>query len=205
MTRLPRGLMVAVAALAMAWPAWAQPAIPPGPGPVDPVLAHMLESGLNTVCAPFLAHPTMSAEALGGLAAKAGFKAGAADPYGPVGQPIRGAPPAISFHASSTTAPDAPTVVLHLTPGPVTCQLRVKGDAAAWSAYLSTMPQHGGRLVTSAVLTPKTEFSHEVYVGGIPGVPRGYTTFVNRWVGEGAPKGSVYTVINVLPDTGAGF
>jgi hypothetical protein len=191
--------------LLLASPVLAQPAIAPVPGPADPAVARMLASGLNGLCSPFLARPAMSTEALDALATKAGYMAGAPDPYGPVGQAIPGAPPAISFHASASQAADAPMVVLHVTRGPVTCQLRIKGDAAAWSAYLSTMPQHGGRLVTSAALTPETKFSHEVYVGGIAGVPRGYTTFVNRWVGEGAPKGAVYTMINVLPDTGAGF
>jgi hypothetical protein len=169
------------------------------------MIARVLESGLNSVCSPFLAHSAMSPEALAALAAKAGYLPGAPDPYGPIGQAIPGAPPAIAFHAPAGSGAEAPTVILHLTPAPVTCQVRVKGDAAAWSKYLSTMPRRSGHLVTSAALTPETKFSHEVYIGGIAGLPRGYTTFVNRWVGEGPPRGGVYTTINVLPDTGAGF
>jgi hypothetical protein len=58
----------------------------------------------------------------------------------------------------------------------------------------------GGSLVAAAEITPDTKVSHEVYAGGITGLPKGYTSFVNRWVGSGDPAKGVYTSINVLPD-----
>ena len=195
-------LPLVLSALLVAGPALAQPAIPPGPGPADPAVARVLSRGLEGLCAGFLKAPRASPEAITALAAKAGFEAGAADAYGPVGAPIPGAPPALAFHANLGAAADAPSVVIHLTTVPTACQVRVKGDAAAWSAFLNTMPARGGHLVTSAELEPDTTYSHEVYTGGMAGLPKTYTTFVNRWVGQGAPKSGVWTVINVLPDTG---
>jgi hypothetical protein len=193
-----------VALLLLSLPADAQPAIPPGPGPANPAMVQILTSGLNTLCSNFLSHPKMSPENLQALAKRAGYEAGADDTYGAVGQPIPNAPAAISFHAATGPGADAPSVTIHLTPSPVTCQLRVNHDAAAWSAFLSTMPARGGSLVAAAEITPDTKDSHEVYAGGITGLPKGYTSFVNRWVGSDDPAKCVYTSINVLPDTGAG-
>jgi hypothetical protein len=146
----------------------------------------------------------MSSEDLQSLAKRAGYETGAADSYGAVGQPIPNAPSAISFHAAIGSGAAAPGVTIHLTPSPVTCQLRVNNDAAAWSTYLSSMPARDGSLVATAEISADTKFSHEVYARGIAGLPKGYTSFVNRWVGQGEPPKGVYTTINVLPDSGAG-
>ena len=175
---------------------------PPGPavaGPMSAEAARLLSSGLDALCSGFLRRPDAAPAKLEALAAKAGFSPGASDPYGPVGQAIPGAPPALSFHSVSSGGAE---IIVHLTTVPGACQLRVKGDAAAWSTFLAKMPRRGGKLITTAPLTPQTTYSHEVYVGGIAGAPAGYTTFVNRWVGEGMPKNSVWTMINVLPNTG---
>ncbi len=172
--------------------------------PTDPAMAKLLDQGLRNVCSPFLAKPTRRASAVEAMAAKAGYELGAPDPYGPVGQAIPGAPPALAFHATSGAGPDAPMVELFLTQTPVACQMRVFRDGAAWGAFETKMVQQGAKLVTSATLTPETTYSHEVYVGGIRGVPADYTLFANRWVGKGDPRKGIWTMINVLPNGGVG-
>lgn len=191
-----------LAGLLAAGSASAQPPAPAGAAPGNAEAARRLGAGLDTLCSGFLRRPDASSAKLEALAAKAGFSPGAPDPYGPVGQAIPGAPPALTFHAGLGASSGAPEIIVHLTTVPGACQLRVKGDAAAWGAFLAKMPKRGGKLITAAPLTPQTTYSHEVYVGGIVGAPAGYTTFVNRWVGAGTPKNGVWTMINVLPDTG---
>lgn len=180
----------------------AQPPGPPGAAPGSAEAARLLSTGLDTLCSGFLRRPDASSAKLEALAAKAGFSPGASDPYGPVGQAIPGAPPALTFHADAGASSGGPEIIVHLTTVPGACQIRVKGDAAAWGVFLAKMPKRGGKLITAAPLTPQTTYSHEVYVGGIAGAPAGYTTFVNRWVGAGTPKNGVWAMINVLPNTG---
>ena len=180
-------------------PIAAQLALPTGAGPVDPATAANLGIGLQSICAPFL-RDKASAGSLDAIAANAGYEKAAAASYGSVGQPIPGAPPAVAFHKASGSAADAPDVTVFLTTVPTACQLRVEGDAAAWSTYLGSMGRRHGKLIAAAEITSDTTYSHEVYSGGVPGLPRGYTLFVNRWVGAGKPKGGAYTIINVLSD-----
>ena len=202
MSKLARLALAALLGSAVTGVAAAQPPIAAGPGPADPAMAARLASGLDGLCAGFLAKPTASTTAVEALAKRAGYTVGAPDPYGSVGQAIEGAPPARAFSAALSEQADTPRVEVYLTTTPTACQLRVKGDAAAWTTFLSSMPSHGGTLVAAAQIAPDTRYSHEVYKGGIRGLPRGYTTFVNRWVGPEAPRNGVWTAINVLPDTG---
>lgn len=166
-----------------------------------PVMPGVLAAGMEQLCASFLSKPAAAPEAVAAMAAKAGFQPGAEHHYGAVGQPIPGAPAAMAFHAGGSTGS---SVEMFLTTVPVACQVRVMGGGEAWAGFEAQMKRHGAKLMTSATITPETTYSHEVYVGGIVGAPSGYTTFVNRWVGAGEPKSGAWTMINVLPDTGAG-
>lgn len=170
--------------------------------PSDTSMPHLLGAGLEGLCAGFLAAPDAAPASIDAMAAKAGFQSGAQGRYTPVGQPIPGAPAAMAFHADNGSADGG--VEVFLTTVPTACQVRVTGDAGAWSAFVARMKRQGATLVTAAQVTPETTYSHEVYVGGIAGLPTGYTTFVNRWVGQGSPKSGAWILINVLPDTGAG-
>jgi hypothetical protein len=193
---LTTAALALIASAAAAQPAPAQPA--------DPATPRLLGAGMEHLCADFLAKPAATPAAIEAMAADAGFKSGAQGKYVPLGQPIPGAPAAMAFHADAGPAEGGPKIEVLLTTVPRACQLRVMGDAGAWGAFVSQMKRQAAKLVTTAPVTPETTYSHEVYVGGVAGLPHGYTTFASRWLGQGAPKTGVWTFINVLPDTGAG-
>lgn len=180
-----------------------QPALAATPIQPAPELARVLAAGVEGLCAPYLAK-AQSPETANRLAERAGFEVGGPDPYIPLGQPIAGAPLPAVFHASAGPAPDSASVEVHLTAVPRSCQVRVKGaqDEGAWNAYLTGMQRNGARTITTADIDAKTTYSHEVYTGGVRGLPSSYTVFVSRWVASGPPPNGMWTLINILPDTG---
>ncbi|HEY1929712.1 MAG TPA: hypothetical protein VGG92_19770 [Caulobacteraceae bacterium] len=199
MTKVSPPMTAALALIASACAA--QPALAQ---PADPSTPRLLSAGMEHLCSEFLAKPAAKPDAIEAMAADAGFKSGAQGKYGPVGQAIPGAPPALAFHADTGPAAGGPEVEVFLTTVPRACQLRVMGDAGGWGELVSQMKRQGATLMTTAPVTHETTYSHEVYVGGVAGLPPDYTTFASHWIGQGAPKTGVWTFINVLPNTGVG-
>ena len=197
-------LLGALLAVAGASSAIAQAPAAPVEAPRSIAVAKMLAAALETICTPYLATAGAAGESLTAAASAAGFEPGAPDPGGAVGAPIPGAAPPTTFHAAEGSDGTAGGVELYLDSTPRACQLRVKNDAGAWTSFTDRMVRRGARLVTAAELAPGTKYSHEVYVGGMKGLPGGYTVFASRWVGSGPPPKGMWALVNVLPDTGAG-